>query len=46
VGKLTASFGVALLAPGDSAQTLMQRADRALYLAKERGRDRVEMAVG
>ena len=40
---LTVSGGVAQLHQGDSAETLFERADTALYLAKERGRDRVEV---
>ena len=40
-GRLTASFGVAMLAPGELLPGLMKRADRALYLAKEQGRNRV-----
>jgi two-component system cell cycle response regulator len=39
VGRLTASLGVAALGPGDEAADLVGRADRALYLAKEGGRD-------
>jgi len=38
------SVGVAGLREGDSAETLLARADAALYRAKERGRDRVEAA--
>lgn len=38
---LTASFGVASMAPGDDEQALMQAADAALYRAKEAGRDQV-----
>ncbi|WP_273161478.1 GGDEF domain-containing protein [Massilia timonae] len=38
---LTASFGVASLAPGDDERSLMAAADAALYRAKEAGRDRV-----
>ena len=40
-GRLTISVGVATLAPGDDADSLLGRADEALYLAKERGRNRV-----
>ncbi|WIM92549.1 diguanylate cyclase [Actinoplanes oblitus] len=43
VGPLRATFsaGVAQLEPGENAEDLLRRADRALYAAKERGRDRV-----
>lgn len=39
---ITASFGVASLAPGQSESDLVAAADAALYRAKEKGRDRVE----
>jgi diguanylate cyclase len=39
--KLTFSGGVAELTDEDTGQTLMSRADRMLYLAKQHGRDRV-----
>lgn len=39
---LTVSVGVTLCADGDSADSALQRADEAMYLAKERGRNRVE----
>lgn len=42
LGKQTASFGVAALRFGDSKDELLKRADEALYLAKQHGRDRVE----
>lgn len=38
---ITASFGVATLAPGQDAQALVACADAALYRAKEAGRDRI-----
>ena len=40
-GRLSASFGVAVLLPGDTLDTLMKRADRALYQAKDGGRNQV-----
>jgi diguanylate cyclase (GGDEF)-like protein len=42
---LTVSVGVTLCADGDTADAALQRADEAMYLAKERGRNRVEMLV-
>ncbi|HLX31655.1 MAG TPA: GGDEF domain-containing protein [Gaiellaceae bacterium] len=46
VGALptSASCGVAALAPGDTVDTLLAAADGALYAAKERGRNRTELA--
>lgn len=41
---ITASIGVALWHPGDSRQTLVKRADQAMYRAKNEGRDRVCLA--
>ncbi|MEX2644438.1 MAG: sensor domain-containing diguanylate cyclase [Acetobacterales bacterium] len=37
----TGSFGVATLAPGEDVRALMARADKALYRAKDLGRNRV-----
>jgi diguanylate cyclase (GGDEF)-like protein/PAS domain S-box-containing protein len=42
VGRKTASFGVTSYQSGDSDESMIQRADEALYMAKESGRDRVE----
>ncbi len=41
VGKITVSIGIATYADGDTTHSLMERSDRALYLAKDRGRNRV-----
>lgn len=41
---VTASFGVATLQPGESLESLVARADAALYRAKANGRERVEVA--
>jgi two-component system, cell cycle response regulator len=46
VGRLTVSFGVAEFEPQDDLNSLLKRVDDALYLAKERGRNRVETLVG
>ena len=40
--SVTASIGVGTLAPGDSLEALVARADAAMYNAKSRGRNRVE----
>jgi diguanylate cyclase (GGDEF)-like protein len=42
---VTVSVGVATLAPDESGEDLIQRADQALYRAKEEGRNRVEAAT-
>ncbi len=39
--SITISIGIAALEPGDSAETLLRRADQALYRAKRDGRNRV-----
>jgi len=38
--RFTSSFGVALASPGNRIDALMSRADQALYVAKDTGRDR------
>lgn len=40
--RMTASFGVATLKSGDNPESLIERADKAMYLAKQKGRNRVE----
>jgi diguanylate cyclase (GGDEF)-like protein/PAS domain S-box-containing protein len=43
-GGLTASFGVAQYAPGETQGALLRRVDAALYRAKQGGRNRVVVA--
>ncbi len=42
--KVTASFGVATTRGGESSESLFGRADQALYVAKEEGRNRICVA--
>ncbi|POZ61008.1 sensor domain-containing diguanylate cyclase [Chromobacterium alticapitis] len=44
VGHKTASFGVAQIQPAENIKDLVGRADKALYQAKEKGRNRIETA--
>lgn len=42
LGQITLSVGVALFRPGESGADLVNRADEALYLAKQLGRNQVK----
>jgi diguanylate cyclase (GGDEF)-like protein len=45
IGTVTCSFGVAQYVHGEAAETLISRADEALYRAKLNGRNQVELAL-
>ncbi len=42
--SVTVSLGVAMAEPGESVEAVLDRADKALYRAKETGRDRVTVS--
>jgi diguanylate cyclase (GGDEF)-like protein len=44
VGTITCSFGITQFVAGDTGESLMARADHALYRAKINGRNRTEIA--
>jgi diguanylate cyclase (GGDEF)-like protein/PAS domain S-box-containing protein len=46
VNKLTVSFGVTAFEPQDDLKSLLKRVDDALYQAKNKGRNRVEILTG
>ena len=41
IGKITVSIGLSEFTPGDTTQSLIERADQALYHAKNNGRNKV-----
>jgi len=45
VGSVTVSVGVAEYSAGDSLESVLERADKALYAAKRAGRNRVRLGV-
>ncbi|WP_067863788.1 GGDEF domain-containing protein [Neptuniibacter marinus] len=44
ISSITASFGVSQLKPGETAEQLIDRTDKALYEAKDSGRNQVNCA--
>jgi diguanylate cyclase (GGDEF)-like protein len=44
IGNVTASFGVAEYRLHDNSDSLLKRADKALYQSKQLGRNRVEVS--
>jgi diguanylate cyclase (GGDEF)-like protein len=42
---VTLSIGATVLRPGDTVESLITRADKALYRAKERGKDQLEVEL-
>ena len=45
LGTITVSVGAAEFQPGETVESLIERADEALYLAKHNGRNRVEVGA-
>lgn len=45
VGRVTASFGVAMRAAEEDGASLMRRADQALYRSKNEGRNRITQSI-
>ncbi len=45
VDKITLSFGLSVYKEGDTKESLFERTDKALYMAKENGRDRYEVVL-
>lgn len=45
IGGLTASFGIAEIIDGETAKSIVERADQRLYAAKKNGRNRVEICT-
>lgn len=44
--QIAVSMGIASFGPGETGEELVARADAALYRAKEKGRNRIEIAQG
>lgn len=42
LGRITISIGVSAIRKGDTVESLVERADNALYMAKQNGRDNVK----
>ena len=41
IGTLMISVGVATMTDGDTEETLLEKADKALYYSKQHGRNRI-----